>query len=134
MGRVSLEQLVWTIDKAVERDQLEARDKIYEAVKRATKDDPAFFEIPFNPFNHEVDTDSEEEEEEEEEKSLRWFSGLKSSPSPTAKEILKIRKELHKKVQQSLEEFKSTSPLTTITPTTLFSSLYCRLLQLDNIV
>jgi len=54
MGRVSLEQLVWTIDKAVERDQLEARDKIYEAVKRATKDDPTFFAITFNPFNHEI--------------------------------------------------------------------------------
>jgi len=135
MGRVSLEQLVKTIDDTIAREQEEAKKKIYDIVVRAKKDDPQFFEIPFNPFSDESEFESDEEEEEEEEKSGKWFSSLKASSSPTAKEILKIRKELYKKVQIALDDFKQyTSPLTTISPTSVFASLYCRLLQLEHIV
>jgi len=134
MGRLSLQQLVYSIDKAIENQQLEAREKISEVVRRAKKEDPIFFEIPYNPFNPENEVDSDEEEEEEDEKAMKWFSGLKSSTSPTAKEILRIRKELYKKVQILLDEFKQSSPICSITPTSIFASLYCRLLQLENIV
>jgi len=138
MGRLSLEQLVWTIDKDIERFQVEAREKVLRAVRKAKTEDPAFFDIPYNPFSaEETDSDEEGEDEEEEgdeDKSVRWFSGLKASNSPAAKEILKIRKDLYKNVQNSLDDFKSlTSPLITISPTSVFSSLYCRLLQLENI-
>eukprot|EP01114_Cavostelium_apophysatum_P010212 TRINITY_DN236_c1_g2_i1.p1 TRINITY_DN236_c1_g2~~TRINITY_DN236_c1_g2_i1.p1 ORF type:complete len:137 (+),score=30.52 TRINITY_DN236_c1_g2_i1:70-480(+) len=136
MGRISLEQIVYTVDRQIEQDQVEARNKIFELILAAKKEDPPFFEIPYNPFveddeNEEID---EDDDEEEEQRSLRWFAGLKASSSPTAKEILKIRKELFKKVSASLDQFRYNSPITNITPNSIFASLYCRLLQLDHVV
>lgn len=53
-----------------------------------------FFDL--NKLIHlQVDTDSEEEEgveEDEDERAKKWLTGLKTSSSQTAKEILKIRK------------------------------------------
>jgi hypothetical protein len=147
MGRVSLELLVHTVDNAIKRDHLEAREKIFELIKKARKEDPEFFEIPFNPFNTVCDpshmccnycfvlvrqngcaallmctsqdeTDSEEEDDDD-ERAHKWYlvslatlstrscthvqrfrlAGLKTSSSPTAKEVLKIRKELYRRVQ-----------------------------------
>jgi len=95
-----------------------------------------FFNIPFNPFNLEYETDSDDEDEVEMEKRAKfWFAGLKASTGPTAKEILKIRKDLYTKVQLAMDEFKTfTPPDTAITSNSLYSSLYCRILQLEFIV
>jgi len=142
MGKLSLECVVNNIDRAIQSHQLRARQQIFELVRRAKTEDPAFFDIPFNPFTDNSESEDDEEDElDEEERSLRWFSSLKASPSKTAREILKVRKGLYRAVQGSLDELKatsaaaSTSPsFTTITPTALFASLYCRLLQMENII
>jgi hypothetical protein len=50
MGRFSIEQLVSTLEKRVEDVQQDAIQRIMQAVQKARTEDPAFFEIPFNPF------------------------------------------------------------------------------------
>lgn len=117
------------MDKKIEKYQNEARDKIFQILKKAKKEDPSFFEIPNNPFTEE-DTDSDDDEE----KTEKWIYCLKVSSNPFAKEILKIRKELLKNVQNCFDEFGNYVPLSAINSTsTIFSSLYCRLLQLEHI-
>jgi hypothetical protein len=54
MGRISMENLVATVEKKMEDAQMEAREKLTVLIKRAKTEDPLFFSIPFNPFNTEV--------------------------------------------------------------------------------
>jgi len=130
--------LVQTIEQQIQLHQDVARARILELIKRARTEDPNFFKIPFNPFNaEETDSDEDEDEEAEEERSSKWLSSLKASHSPTAKELLKIRKELYERVHASLDEFRyhaAPDAASAIPPPDIFSSLYCRLLQLEYIL
>jgi len=134
MGRISLEHLVATVEKSMECAQMEAREKITQVVTKARKEDPSFFALPYNPFNLEDETDSDEDDEtESENRSKIWFSALKASTGPTAKELLKIKKELYSKIQQAMDEFRAVTS-SDITPSPPFAPLYCRILQLEYII
>mmetsp|Transcript_15845 Transcript_15845/g.22064 ORF Transcript_15845/g.22064 Transcript_15845/m.22064 type:complete len:137 (-) Transcript_15845:217-627(-) len=136
MGKLSIDFLIADVDQTIEKYQLETRAKIYALVKRAKTEDPAFFNIPYNPFNWSNNCESDEEDEErtEAEKAELWYNALKASSNPTAKQILFLRNQLFKNVHAALDEFKMTAPNPSITPNGIYGRLYARLLQMEYII
>jgi hypothetical protein len=66
----------------------------------------------------------------------KWLIHLKNSSSPTAREISKIRKDLVKKVQITVEEFKAEASYSPVSLTSLpaFSPIYEGVLKLDHLL
>jgi len=137
MGKLSLESVVNAASQAIRHEQDKAKQSILALVKAAHLADPSFFQIPFNPFvkSGEEDTDSDESDHEEARAKL-WFIEMKkaSETSPTAKQILVIRKELCQRVQRELDELKTYTSLDYCMNTSpIFQELYCHLLQLEHL-
>ena len=71
----------------------------------------------------------------EETRAKLWFLEMKKAVdnSPTARQILVIRKELCQRVQKELDELKTYTSIDYCMNTSpIFQELYCHLLQLEH--
>lgn len=79
--------------------------------------------------------DSDDDSDQEETRAKMWFLEMKKAAdqSPTAKQILLIRKDLCQKVQKELDELKTYTSIDYCMNTSpIFQELYCHLLQLEH--
>jgi len=137
MGRVHLESIVNSTSHVIRQEQENAKKNILRLVKEAHTSDPSFFLIPYNPFvkANEPEEDSDDDSDQEETRAKMWFLEMKKAAdeSPTAKQILMIRKELCQKVQKELDELKTYTSIDYCMNTSpIFQELYCHLLQLEH--
>eukprot|EP01112_Ceratiomyxa_fruticulosa_P009223 TRINITY_DN2402_c0_g2_i2.p1 TRINITY_DN2402_c0_g2~~TRINITY_DN2402_c0_g2_i2.p1 ORF type:complete len:143 (+),score=18.51 TRINITY_DN2402_c0_g2_i2:310-738(+) len=137
MGRVHIESLVCTIEREIEQEQEKAKQLIQEIVLNARKNDPLFFQIPYNPFSSEESSfcDMFDVGNNEDDHAKLWLIHLRKAAeiSPTAQKILTVRKNLCLAVQSQLDEFKLYAGSDSIMHHgNVFAPLYCRLLMLEN--